>query len=64
MDVLKIIQALQAAAQLSNSLVGLASEVQGVLSSENEAKVIEALKDLRTANDSLHARVQMKLRNA
>lgn len=62
MNLDQILKALQAAAILSQSLSGLASELREALSSNDKAKLDEALKELSASNDALHQRIQAKLR--
>lgn len=64
MNAQAIIKAIQAAAQLAESLAPLVSEARSVLTTEDQGEVNAALARLGAANDALHERVQDKLAKA
>lgn len=64
MDPTSIVAIISAAAQIAKALAPVVGEGAEVFNSQDEARIKQALGELQQANESLHQRVQSKLRGA
>lgn len=61
MDIAKLLAALQQAALLTETVIGIVEDARENLSSDDEAKLKAELASLAARNDAAHARLKEKL---